>query len=131
MKSWYTAASERAPKPCYATIAKQTAECEELYGKVDPPGEPIPINVEPTEVPDACSEDAEIRAAVRGLETGRTSNTRGLRAENIKAWLRGVEREEAAAAAAQLATTETGLEAHTGAEDGETWRVLVQHVIAC
>ena len=66
LKGWYTAASERAPKPCHATIAKQTAERKELYGKVEPPGEPIPINVEPAEVPDACPEDAEIRAAVRG-----------------------------------------------------------------
>ena len=62
---------------------------------------------------------------MRGLRTGRTSNTRGLRAENIKAWLRGVEREEAAAAE-RLATTETRPEAHTGAEDGDTWRVLVK-----
>ena len=89
LKGWYTAASERAPKPCYASLAKQTAEREELYGKVDPPGEPIPINVDPKEVPDACPEDAEIRAAVRSLRTGRTGNTRGLRAENTKAWLRG------------------------------------------
>ena len=53
---------------------------EELYGKVDSLGEPIPINVEPAEVPDACPEDAEIRAAVRGLRTGRIGNTRGARA---------------------------------------------------
>ena len=66
-----------------------------------------------------------------GLRTGRIGNTRGLHAENTKAWLQGVEREEAAAAAAQPATTETGPLAHTGAEDGDTWRVLVQliHVI--
>ena len=116
---------ERKPeKPCYASLAKQTAEREELYGKVDPPGKSIPINVDPKEVPDACPEDAEIRAAVRSLRTGWTGNTRGLRAENIKAWLRGIEQEEAAAAA--TATTETGPNVHTGAEAVDTWRLFVR-----
>ena len=79
LKGWYMVASEHAPKLCFATLAKQTVEREELYGKVDPPGKPIPINVDPKEVPDACLKDAKIRAAVWGLTTLRTSNTRGLR----------------------------------------------------
>ena len=73
---------------------KQTAKGVELYEKVPPPRYPIPINVEPKEVPDACPREVELRGVVRGLRNGRAGNTRGLQAETIKAWLRGANREE-------------------------------------
>ena len=40
LKGWYRAVEERAPKPCYLTMEKQTNEREALYGKVDPWGIP-------------------------------------------------------------------------------------------
>ena len=47
LKGWYSAVEERDPKPCYLSMQKQTNERVALYGKVDPPGDPIPVNIEP------------------------------------------------------------------------------------
>ena len=94
LKGWYAAAGDRPPKPCHKTMAKQTAERVDLYERVPPPGEPIRINVEPNEVEDACPGDVELRIMVWGLANGRAGGTSGIRAETIKGWLRGVEREE-------------------------------------
>ena len=44
-KGWYRAVEDRVPKPCYRSTEKQTAERVKLYGKVEPLGDPIPINV--------------------------------------------------------------------------------------
>ena len=53
MKGWYTAVSDRPPKPCHDSMDKQIAEREELYWKVSSPGDPIPINVEPFDLNDS------------------------------------------------------------------------------
>ena len=90
----YAAAGDQPPKLCHETMGKQTAERVKLYERVPLPGEPIPINVEPKEVEDACPGDVELRDVVRGLRNGRAGGTRGIWAETIKGWLRGMEREE-------------------------------------
>ena len=46
----------------------QTIERKKLYVKVEPPGEPIPINVEPFDITDATPTEAEIRVVVKGLK---------------------------------------------------------------
>ena len=94
LKGWYRAVEDRAPKPCYQSLGKQTAEREELYRKVPPPGDPIPINVEPFDVNDDCPEDAAIRAAVKQLRNGRAGGASKMKAEDIKDWLRGMIEEE-------------------------------------
>ena len=88
---------------------KQTKEREELYAKVPPPGDPIPINVDPFEINDAIPEDVEIRAVVRGMRNGRAGGASKIRAEDMKTWLRGAIEEE-----------EEGKE---GA--GDKWRVFI------
>ena len=45
LKRWYAAVVNRPPKPCNKTMATQTSKRVELYRKVPPPGDPIPINV--------------------------------------------------------------------------------------
>lgn len=72
IKGWYSTAEDRPPKPCFDSMEKQTTEREELHRKVSPPGDPIPINVEPKEVVDDRPEDEELRGVVRGLHNGRT-----------------------------------------------------------
>ena len=54
----------------------------------------ISCDVEPKEVAYACPGDVELRDVVRGLQNGRAGGTSGIRAETIKGWLRGMEREE-------------------------------------
>ena len=61
---------EKAPKPCRLPMKKQTVERAALYGKVDPPGEPIPINVDPFTINDDTPTNAEVRAVVKGMRNG-------------------------------------------------------------
>jgi hypothetical protein len=77
LKGWYTAASDRLPKPCHASMDKQTAEIVELYRKVPPPGDPIPINVEPFDLDDSIPEDAAIREVVAGLKMAELGEVAG------------------------------------------------------
>ena len=70
LKGWYTAAGGRLPKPCNEIMMMQTSEQVELYWKVPPPGDPIPINVEHKEVEDTCPGDVDLREVVRGLRSG-------------------------------------------------------------
>ena len=60
----------------------------------DPPGDPIPINIEPFDVADGVQPDLEIRVNVKGLSNGRTGGASFMRAENLKEWLRGQLEEE-------------------------------------
>jgi len=46
----------------------QTKEIMELHGKVDPPSEPIPINVDPFNITDETLEGVELRDLVNGLK---------------------------------------------------------------
>ena len=62
---------ERASKPCYLSMQKQTTERVALYRKVDPPGEPILINIDPFIINDAIPTEPEIRSVVKGLRNGR------------------------------------------------------------
>jgi len=52
-------------------MSKQTTERVELYEKVPPPGDPIPINIEPFEINDEAPGEVELRGVVRGLQNGR------------------------------------------------------------
>ena len=94
IKGWYTNATAMPPKPCYKTMATQTAEREELYRKVHPPGEPIPWNVDTTDVENAVPGNAEFREVVAGMRNGRAGSVFGMKAEDLKGWLQGVVSEE-------------------------------------
>ena len=74
-------------------MVTQTTKRVDLYKRVPPPGDPIPINVEYKEVEDGCPGDVELRDVVWGLRNGRAGGTTAIRVEHIKGWMRGVERE--------------------------------------
>jgi hypothetical protein len=48
-------------------MVKQMAEHVELYRWRDPPGEPLPITIDPIPVNDGTPSEGEIRVAVAGL----------------------------------------------------------------
>ena len=78
-------------------MERQTQERVELYGKVNPPGAPIPINVDAFDVADDAPSDGELRVAVAtGLRNGRAGGASRVRAEDMKEWLRGARAEEKA-----------------------------------
>jgi hypothetical protein len=94
LKRWYRAALETTTRPCPPTMTKQTAERVELYRQRDPPGEPLPININPIPVNDGMPSEGEIRVAVAGLSNGRAGSASGMCAEDVKAWLHGIMLEE-------------------------------------
>jgi hypothetical protein len=94
LKGWYRAASETTTRPCPQTMVKQMAERVDLYRQQDPPGEPLPINIDPIPVDDRTPGKGEIRVAVAGLSNGHAGGMLEMRAEDVKAWLRGIKLEE-------------------------------------
>jgi hypothetical protein len=67
LKGWYKAASDTAPAASPMSLAAQTAERVDLYRKVPPPGDPLPIHVDKANIPDGPPSDGELREVVRGL----------------------------------------------------------------
>jgi hypothetical protein len=110
LKGWYKAASNTAPAASPMSLAAQTAERVDLYRKVPPPGNPLPIHVDKANIPDGPPSDEELREVVRGLRNG-PAGASGLQAEHIKVWLSDVmckEKEE----------SDVGL--------GDKWRTFVR-----
>ena len=90
LKGWYQTASETMTCPCPQTMVQQTTEWIALYAQRDSPGEPLPINVDPIPIKDGVPTDGELRKAVTDLTNGRAGGASGMRAEDVKAWLRGI-----------------------------------------
>ena len=97
VKGWYRQVSEKPAKPCCQTMARQTKEREDLYARQEPPGDPIPCNASRPPLADGAPPDAELRVAVKNLRNGRTGGGSNMQTEDIKSWLRGMERDEKAA----------------------------------
>eukprot|EP00978_Attheya_sp_CCMP212_P028132 scaffold96327_cov32-Attheya_sp.AAC.1 len=93
IKSWYREAGDRASPPSRDTLEKVTAESIALYRKEAPPGESIPILVEPVAVSDEIPEMEEIAEAVRKLRNNRAGGPSGIRGEHLKGWLAKAELE--------------------------------------
>eukprot|EP00978_Attheya_sp_CCMP212_P034080 scaffold141091_cov56-Attheya_sp.AAC.1 len=95
LKGWYRKAGDRAPPPSRDTLEKVTAtERIALYRKEAPPGESIPILVEPVAVSDEIPEMEDIaEAAVRKLRNNRSGGPSGIRGEHLKGWLTKAELE--------------------------------------
>ena len=93
-------------------MESQTQERENLYAAAPTQGGHIPCNVDPIEVEDGSPSDALIRSVVKKLKSGRSKGAAGMRAEDLKGWLAGMEAEE-----------EQGIE---GA--GDHWRLFVKLV---
>ncbi len=94
LKGWYRAVSETTTRLCPQTMVKQTAGRVDFYRQWDPPGDPLPINIDPIPVDDGTPSKGEKRVAVAGLSNGCAGGASGMRAEDVKAWLRGVKLEE-------------------------------------
>ena len=92
MKGWYKAAANRGPPPARATLEGITAEQTELYLRVPPPGENIPVNVDPTHIDDSVPTEDEVEEAVKKLRRNRSGGPSGIRAEHVKGWLAAARR---------------------------------------
>ena len=52
LRVWYKAEVDRAPLRAQVALERITTECMDLYRQVPPPGENIPISVDPFQVAD-------------------------------------------------------------------------------
>jgi len=114
LKGWYQTASEAQATPCHQTMEHQTDERVELYEERDAYGAEFPANGTPFAIADDPPSEGELRIAVSKLSHGRCGGVSGIRAEHIKAWLRGAKKEEDPANGAN----------HNGA--GKSWREFVE-----
>ena len=57
IQGWYKAAVDRAPPPARVTLERIMSERVTLYSYVPPPGENIPITIQPFEVDDSVPEE--------------------------------------------------------------------------
>ena len=112
MKGWYRAAAKRGPPPARATLERITAEQMELYRRVPPPGENIPVNVDPTNIDDSVPTEDEVEEVVKKLRRNRSGGPSGIRVENIKGGLAAARRGEMAEeqGKTKMATEEEGEE---------------------
>ena len=62
---------DRPPPPARDTLRRVTAEREKLYNWVPPPGDTIPVTIEPLEVEDGVPSEAEVEWAVKRLRNNR------------------------------------------------------------
>ena len=58
-----------------------------MYRRVPPPGENIPVTVDPTHIDDSVPTEDEIEAAVKKLRRNRAGGPSRIRAENVKGWI--------------------------------------------
>ena len=99
IKGWYRAAVDRSPPPNRVTLEQITVDWVDLYSYVPPPGENIPISVEPFPVDDSVPTEDEIEWAVKRLRNHCSGGPQVMRAEHLKMWLaesRKSEKEETA-----------------------------------
>jgi len=93
-KAWYSHAGDRPVAPSKADLQQVSEEYRDLYRKVDPPGDPIPILVAPFDICDDVPQEAEIEEAVKRCKSGKAPGPTGMRAEDLKAWLYAARRQE-------------------------------------
>ncbi len=112
LKGWYWAPSDTQAKLCRQTMERQTLEWVDLYARRVLPGNPLLVNVAPTEINNNVPSDGELRGVVGKLTNGRAVGASGMCAEHVKKWLHDVQREEDSEG--------------QGAEDaGDRWRLFV------
>ena len=97
MKGGYRSAVDRAPLPNWVTFEQITAEWVDLYRHVPPPGEKIPVSVEPFSVEDSVPTEDDIEWATKQLCNHCFEALSGMRAENLKGWLAKLRKEVVAA----------------------------------
>ena len=76
------------------SLKTQTTERAELYAHILPPGRPIPIEVDPVLVDGNIPGEENIAKAVLRLRLHRDGSPSGMRAKQLRMWLRAATQEE-------------------------------------
>ena len=84
----------RSPPAARVALATTTAEREDIYRHVPPPGETIPVGDFCFFVDDDIPEDEEIAWAVHRLCLNRSGGSSGMQAEHLREWLFSATRDD-------------------------------------
>ena len=85
---------DRALLPTRAMLKRITAERVALYIQVPPPGDSMPVEIEPFEVEDGVPDEGEIEWAVKCLRNNRAGGPSRMQAEDLKRCLSAARRGE-------------------------------------
>ena len=85
---------DRAPPPAQVTLKQVTADRVALYIRIPPPGDNIPVTIEPFAVEDGVPAEEEIEWAVKRLQNNRAGGPSRMRAEDMKGWFAAARRGE-------------------------------------
>jgi hypothetical protein len=94
MQAWYREASDRPQRPSRGDLDAVTLERRDLYSRELPPGDPIPVLVQPFNISDALPSEAEIAAAVCRLLRGKAPGPSLMHVDHFKQWYAEAVREE-------------------------------------
>ena len=135
IQGWYKAAVNRALPPARVTLKLITAERVALNIYVPPPGENIPVAIQPFQVDDSMPKEGEIEWVVKRLRNNRSGGPWRMRVEHVKRWLVASRKEEkdrdkAGGEEAATATAEGSPETTAGQEGAENWTRVVDLVQA-
>ena len=76
-------------------LKRVTAERTTLYSRVPPPpGDTIPVTIEPFAVEDGVPLEVEVEWEIKRLRINRAGGPSRMRAEDLKGWLAAARREE-------------------------------------
>ena len=117
IQGWYKATVDRNPPPARVTLKRIRAERVALYSWVPPPGDSIPMEIEPFKVEDKVPDEGEIEWAFKRLRNNRSGGPSQMRAEHLKVWLAAARRGEKG----EISDKEGGGQEDTR-EGAETWQ---------
>ena len=83
MKGWYRTAVDCASPPARVTLERIAVELVDLYRHIPPPGENIPISVDPFPVEDLVPTEDEIEGLVEWLQNHRSGGPSEMWAEHL------------------------------------------------
>ena len=84
IQGWYKAAVDRDPPPARVMLKRIMAERVALDSYVPPPGENIPVHIEPLLVDDSVPEEEDIEWVVNCLRNNRSGGPSMMRADHVK-----------------------------------------------
>ena len=85
LKGWYRAAAEMQARPCFQTMARQTANRVDLYARRPSQGDPLLTLINLVAVNNDVPSDGKICHAASLLSNGCTTGASGMRAKDVKA----------------------------------------------
>eukprot|EP00797_Seminavis_robusta_P003406 Sro1211_g252850.1 Reverse transcriptase (RNA-dependent DNA polymerase) (1066) ;mRNA; f:30706-34100 len=90
LKRWYRHLGDRPPKPSRQDLQQIASDFTALYKAEEPtpPGEPIPIHVQPAAIDDSIPTADEIKEATMKLRNHRAAGHSKLTADTFKKWIR-------------------------------------------